>query len=216
MRQPLFALLSLGLCEGSSSPPVVWSIAGSDSGGGAGIQADLHAIRALDAHPCTVVTASTAQNSREVRRVEYASAAMVSETIATLEDDLYPGAVKLGMMGREDLIREVGSFLDRYKGPVVCDPVMVSTSGARLLDERAMGALQRLVFPRCTLVTPNLQEAEALLGSKVSELIVALSCPPALLLFPSAVLPISRYPPSRRSFSPCLLLLCSPAPLRFF
>lgn len=156
-------------CSSASNlrPPVVWTIAGSDSGGGAGIQADLHAFKALGAHGCSVITAMTAQNSHEVRRVEYASTEMLHDSICALAEDLPAAAVKLGMLGSKRVIVEVAAFLQQFNGAVVCDPVMVSTSGARLLDEDAVNALRSLVFPRCSLLTPNLSEAEALVGRKV-------------------------------------------------
>ena len=162
----LFAGLA---CVGAtiSTPPIAWTIAGSDAGGGAGIQADLAAFRALGVHGCSAITALTAQNSVEVRMVEYPSIEMLRTTLAALRDDLPAGAIKIGMTGREWVIREVADFLTSYKGPVVCDPVMVSTSGRRLLDADASAALISKLFPRCALITPNLPEAEALLGRKL-------------------------------------------------
>ena len=162
----LFAVLA---CVGAtiSTPPIAWTIAGSDAGGGAGIQADLAAFRALGVHGCSAITALTAQNSVEVRMVEYPSIEMLRTTLAALRDDLPAGAIKIGMTGREWVIREVADFLTSYKGPVVCDPVMVSTSGRRLLDADASAALISKLFPRCALITPNLPEAEALLGRKL-------------------------------------------------
>ena len=162
----LFAVLA---CVGAtiSTPPIAWTIAGSDAGGGAGIQADLAAFRALGVHGCSAITALTAQNSVEVRMVEYPSIEMLRTTLAALRDDLPAGAIKIGMTGREWVISEVADFLTSYKGPVVCDPVMVSTSGRRLLDADASAALISKLFPRCALITPNLPEAEALLGRRL-------------------------------------------------
>lgn len=167
MARLVTAALLLPAFAAGGAPPIVWTIAGSDAGGGAGIQADLHAFQSLGAHGCTVVTALTAQNSREVRRVEFTSPEMLSATISALEDDLPPAAVKLGMLGNRHVISQVSAFLARYAasgGIAVCDPVMVTTSGARLLDEACVSDLVNDVFPHCALVTPNLHEAEALVG----------------------------------------------------
>lgn len=153
-----------------SSRPVAYTIAGSDSGGGAGIQADLLTFHDLGVHGCSAITALTAQNSHEVRMVEYPSAEMFRTTLGALRDDLPAQAIKLGMLGSRAVIREVADFLDAVDesqldvAAVVCDPVMVTTSGARLLDEDAAALLKSAVFPRCVVVTPNLHEAEALLG----------------------------------------------------
>ena len=150
----------------SRARPVAWSIAGSDSGGGAGLQADLLTFNALGVHGCTAVTALTAQSSVEVRRVEYPSGEMLRATLSTLRDDLPADAIKIGMCGSRATICDVAAFLSaECKGvDVVCDPVMVSSSGTRLLDEDAVDALTRHLFPCCRLVTPNLPEAEALAG----------------------------------------------------
>ncbi|CAM9348651.1 unnamed protein product, partial [Hapterophycus canaliculatus] len=153
--------------EGGPPPPIVWTIAGSDSGGGAGIQADLHAMRSLGAHGCSVITAMTAQNSHAVTHVEYASVEMIRATIDALESDLPPAAVKLGMMGTDAVVSVVGDFLDRCESKVVCDPVMISTSGSRLLPEGAEALMFERVFPRATMITPNLVEAEVLLGRRL-------------------------------------------------
>lgn len=172
LRGAAAALLWLPLAASaaaSARTPVVWTIAGSDSGGGAGIQADLHAIKALGAHGCSVITALTAQNSHEVRRVEYCSVDMLRETIAVLADDLPANAVKLGMLGSEVVLAEVAAFLRQYNGVVVCDPVLISSSGSRLLAEGAIDALRRDIFPHCALITPNLSEAETLVGRKVAK-----------------------------------------------
>ncbi len=145
----------------------MWTIAGSDSGGGAGVQADLLAFHALGCHGCSAITALTAQNSHQVRAVETCSLDMLRTTLATLEEDLPPKAVKLGMLATAEVVREVGTFLGRKAaalGPVVCDPVMVTTSGSVLLDADARKLMVDLVFPRATLVTPNKHEAEVLVG----------------------------------------------------
>ena len=150
------------------APAVAWTIAGSDAGGGAGIQADLKTFESLGVHGCCAITALTAQNSHEVRMVEFPSRAFLRTTLETLRDDMAAGAIKLGMLGSEGIIGEVAAFLAEEsfsETAVVCDPVMVTTSGARLLDEDASTSLVRDIFPRCALVTPNIPEAEALLSS---------------------------------------------------
>ena len=157
------------IATASTPPPVAWTIAGSDAGGGAGIQADLKTFHCLGVHGCSAITALTAQNSREVRAVEYPSLEFLRTTLEALRDDLLPSAIKLGMLGSRDIIGEVSAFLTQLAAgdaAIVCDPVMVTTSGARLLDEDAVALLQSDLFPQCDLVTPNLPELEALLGGR--------------------------------------------------
>eukprot|EP00965_Chrysotila_dentata_P221275 6192296-Pleurochrysis_carterae.AAC.5 len=149
--------------ERPTKPAVAWTIAGSDAGGGAGIQADLHAFGSLGVHGCSVITALTAQNSVEVRRVEFSSEEMLKATLGALRDDLPARAIKLGMLGSKEVIEVVVDFLKGYTGLVICDPVMVTTSGTKLLDDAATGLLMDSVFCECALITPNLLEAEALL-----------------------------------------------------
>lgn len=150
-------------------PPIVWSIAGSDSGGGAGVQADLQAFHALGCHGCSVITALTAQNSHQVRKVEVSSLDMLRTTLATLEDDMPAKAIKIGMLATADVVRAVGIFLSEKategsSGAVICDPVMVTSSGSVLQDELARQAMIDTIFPRATLITPNKHEAEMLVG----------------------------------------------------
>jgi hydroxymethylpyrimidine/phosphomethylpyrimidine kinase len=147
--------------------PVVLSIAGSDSGGGAGIQADMKAFAAAGVHGATAITAITAQSTVGVRAVEPVSAAMVEAQVDAVAEDLGVDAVKIGMLGDIATIEAVARALDRLPPgtPVVHDPVMVAESGARLLPEAAMAALIELVLPRATVITPNLHEARALVGA---------------------------------------------------
>lgn len=139
------------------------SIAGSDSGGGAGIQADLKTFSALGVYGATAITAITAQNTRAVERVEPVSSAMIRAQIAAVFDDLAIGAVKVGMLGGPDAIAAVAAELEERAVPVVLDPVMVAKSGDMLLPEAAMDALRHLMLPHATLLTPNLPEAARLL-----------------------------------------------------
>nr|WP_304617391.1 bifunctional hydroxymethylpyrimidine kinase/phosphomethylpyrimidine kinase [Paracoccus sp. (in: a-proteobacteria)] len=143
---------------------IALTIAGSDSGGGAGIQADLKTFSALGVYGATVITALTAQNTRAVSMVEPASPAMIAAQMRAVFDDLDIRAVKLGMLGDAQAIRTVAEGLDGHAVPVVLDPVMVAKSGDALLPEAAIGALRDLMLPRARLVTPNLPEAARLLG----------------------------------------------------
>jgi hydroxymethylpyrimidine/phosphomethylpyrimidine kinase len=146
--------------------PVVLSIAGSDSGGGAGIQADLKAFAAAGVHGTTAITAITVQNTVAVSGVHPVPPAVVAAQIRAVAEDLGVDAVKIGMLGDVATIEAVAAALDALPGgpPVVHDPVMVAESGARLLPEDAVAALRELILPRATVVTPNLHEARVLAG----------------------------------------------------
>jgi hydroxymethylpyrimidine/phosphomethylpyrimidine kinase len=152
--------------------PVCLSIAGSDSGGGAGIQADLKAFARCGVHGTTAITALTAQNTVSVTRVAAAEPAMVIAQIEAVAADFTIGAVKIGMVGAADVIAAVAAALDTLPAgtPVVLDPVMVAESGARLLPGAAEQALIELLLPRATVVTPNVPEARALAGAAAAEL----------------------------------------------
>jgi len=141
----------------------ILTIAGSDSGGGAGIEADIKTISALGGYACTTITAVTAQNTRGVTGVQVMPADFVSLSIRTVLEDIGVDAVKLGMMANAAIIRAVAATLPRDK-PLVLDPVMVATSGAVLLPDDAISALQTYLLPRATIVTPNLPEAAKLTG----------------------------------------------------
>lgn len=142
--------------------PIVWTIAGSDSGGGAGIQADLHTFQALGAYGCSVITAITAQNSQHVHCVESVSPAMIMAQLNALSSDLPPAAIKLGMLHERATMETVASVLNDFACPVVIDPVMVATSGARLLEVSALTYLIEQLVPHATLLTPNRLETEIL------------------------------------------------------
>ena len=146
--------------------PSVLAVAGSDSGGGAGIQADLAAIHALGAWATTAVTCLTAQNPHEVTRVEAADPAMVAEQIATVCRRLPPATVKIGMTYSAEIIAAVAEALARHAPgvPVVLDPVMRATSEASLLEPGGEAALAERLLPIATVVTPNLAEARVLAG----------------------------------------------------
>ena len=147
--------------------PVVLSIAGSDSGGGAGIQADLKAFAAAGVHGATAITALTAQNTVGVTGVHPVPPEFVVEQIRAVAQDLGVDAVKIGMLGDAPVIEAVARALDALpeNTPVVVDPVMVAESGARLLPPDAESALIELILPRATVATPNVPEARALTRS---------------------------------------------------
>ncbi|MFY0692701.1 MAG: bifunctional hydroxymethylpyrimidine kinase/phosphomethylpyrimidine kinase [Paracoccaceae bacterium] len=140
------------------------TIAGSDSGGGAGIQADLKTFSALGVYGASTITAITAQNTRDVTAVEAVSNDVVAAQIAAVLDDIEIDAIKIGMLGAPSLIQTVATALERFSGPVVLDPVMVAKSGAALLPDDATQALIDILLPRADVLTPNLPEAARLLG----------------------------------------------------
>jgi hydroxymethylpyrimidine/phosphomethylpyrimidine kinase len=145
--------------------PRVLSIAGSDSGGGAGIQADLKAFARCGVHGMTAITAVTAQNTSAVTAVYPLPPEAIVEQVRAVAGDIGVDAVKIGMLGTAETIETVAQALELVNGaPVVLDPVMIAESGARLLDEDALDALRRKLLPRVTVVTPNLPEAAILAG----------------------------------------------------
>lgn len=148
--------------------PIALTIAGSDSGGGAGIQADLKTFAALGAHGTSAITCITAQNPRGVSGIQAIRAQMVVAQIEAVFAELPPAAVKTGMLYSAEIIRAVaGFFSGGNRPPLVVDPVMVATSGALLLKRSAVKALTSELLPRATLVTPNLDEAQILVGAKL-------------------------------------------------
>ncbi len=149
----------------AAAPPCVLTIAGSDSGGGAGIQADLKTFAAHGAYGMCAVTAVTAQNTRGVSRVAELEPAMVAAQIDAVFEDLPVAAVKIGMLANRAIIAAVADRLRRWQGPpVVLDPVMIAASGDPLLAPDAVAALADELLPLATLVTPNLPEATRLTG----------------------------------------------------
>jgi hydroxymethylpyrimidine/phosphomethylpyrimidine kinase len=147
-------------------PPRVLSIAGSDSGGGAGIQADLKAFARSGVHGMTAITAVTAQNTRAVNAVYPLPPEAIVEQVRAVAEDIGVDAVKIGMLGNAETIAAVERALDLVpEAPVVLDPVIVAESGARLLDQAAEEALRSALVPRVTVVTPNLSEAAVLAGA---------------------------------------------------
>ncbi|WP_462116626.1 bifunctional hydroxymethylpyrimidine kinase/phosphomethylpyrimidine kinase, partial [Lysobacter xanthus] len=160
----------------------VLTIAGSDSGGGAGIQADLKTFAAHRVHGLSAIAALTAQNTRGVSGVAVTDPAFIAEQIDACFADFDIRAVKLGMLADAVVINAVSDALERqHPVPVVLDPVMVATSGAALLDPDAVGALLDRLLPMATIVTPNIPEAEVLLARHIVDADDALEAARALL-----------------------------------
>jgi len=147
---------------------IALTIAGSDSGGGAGIQADLKTFQQFGVYGTSVVVAVTAQNTRGVRSVHTVPASLVRDQLAALAEDLPPAALKTGMLASAPLVRQVTETILGYGwGPLVVDPVMVATSGDRLLDQEAESVIRDTLVPLAAVVTPNLEEAAILAGMDV-------------------------------------------------
>jgi hydroxymethylpyrimidine/phosphomethylpyrimidine kinase len=150
-------------------PPRVLSIAGSDSGGGAGIQADLKTFSAFGCFGMTAITAITAQNTQGVRAIQALPPALLAQQIDAVVEDIGVDAVKIGMLHGPDVVRVVAEAIDRHRlERVVLDPVMVATSGDRLIAEETVAVLVRELFPRATVITPNLDEAAWVLGHSIT------------------------------------------------
>ena len=146
------------------------TIAGSDSSGGAGIQADLKTFAALGIYGTSAITAVTAQNFLRIDALTCLPASLVVSQIRSVLSDIGVEAIKTGMLGSPDIIQGVASSLSRYPGiPLVVDPVMASTSGSVLLEEGSLKVLRRQLLPLARIVTPNLPEAEALVGSRLKD-----------------------------------------------
>lgn len=150
--------------------PVVLSIAGSDSSGGAGIQADLKTFAALGVYGATAITAITAQNTVGVHSQLAITAEMVYDQIVAVVDDLHPAFVKVGMLSNVDIVTAVAEALSRYSLSIILDPVIVSSTGHRLLSVEAQEVVKQRLLPMSTLVTPNIPEIIALTNMPVSTL----------------------------------------------
>ncbi|WP_415885556.1 bifunctional hydroxymethylpyrimidine kinase/phosphomethylpyrimidine kinase [Neptuniibacter sp. QD37_6] len=148
----------------SSTIPNVLTIAGSDSGGGAGIQADLKTFSAIGAYGTSAITVLTAQNTQSVKSVYPVSADFLLQQLDAVFDDIEINAVKTGMLGNSDMVLTVASFLKSKNVPLVIDPVMVSTSGSKLLSDDGIDSLVKHLIPIADIITPNLPEAAAMLG----------------------------------------------------
>lgn len=151
--------------------PIALTIAGSDSGGGAGIQADLKVFQRFQVFGTSVLTAVTAQNTMGVSAWEAVSTELVRAQIECLVADLRPAAIKSGMLANFDIVKTVAAALSSHGlAPYVLDPVMVATSGDLLVDEGAVQAIREQLVPLATLVTPNLDEAQVLLEQPVHDI----------------------------------------------
>jgi len=175
------------------SPPRVLTIAGSDSGGGAGLQADLKTFAAHGVYGMSVVTAVTAQNTRGVLAVHEVPAGVVRAQLGAVLDDLGADAIKVGMLASGDTVEVVARGLAAVtegaaRVPLVVDPVLVAKGGAPLLHEDAVERLRRELLPRATLVTPNLPEAERLTGMPVASAAERLAAARSLAALGCAVL----------------------------
>lgn len=173
----------------TKAKPNTLTIAGSDSGGGAGIQADLKTFHSLGTHGLTAITAVTSQNTRGVSAVHTLPLAHIRSQIETVFADFPVAGVKTGMLGSAAITRLVAKEMAERQPPwLVVDPVMIATSGARLLDENALEALVTRLIPLADILTPNLPEAEALLGRRIGKAfdeagadLLALGCGSVLL-----------------------------------
>jgi hydroxymethylpyrimidine/phosphomethylpyrimidine kinase len=145
-------------------------IAGSDSGGGAGIQADIKAVTMLGGYAATAVTAVTVQNTLGVHGVHPLPLDLIEAQARAVLDDIGADAIKTGMLGSTAVVERVAAILDSSSAPAVIDPVMVAKGGAALLDDHAIEAVRTLMIPRAALLTPNAPEAEALTGLTVTDL----------------------------------------------
>jgi hydroxymethylpyrimidine/phosphomethylpyrimidine kinase len=164
------------------TPPIALTIAGSDSGGGAGIQADLRTFAAFEVHGLSAITAVTAQNTRGVAAIELLPAAVVQAQIKAVLEDFPVAAIKTGMLGTATLARTVGQALASYPDiALIVDPVLVATTGAALSRGRLSAAMCRHLLPRADLLTPNLPEAEVLLGRRIRSRQAMLEAAAALL-----------------------------------
>ncbi len=175
----------------ATTPPRILSIAGSDSSGGAGIQADIKTITMLSGYAMTAITAVTAQNTVGVQGITPINGEFVAEQIASCMDDIGADAIKIGMLGNADITHHVAAALvaapaiaarsaagyaarnaraGTGRFPIVLDPVMIATSGARLIDEESISVMRSRLFPLATLLTPNLPELELLSGRQLRTL----------------------------------------------
>lgn len=145
------------------------TIAGSDSSGGAGIQADIKTMCSLGVYAMSAITALTAQNTITVAGIQETAPEFLTLQLDCIFNDIVPDAVKTGMVSSEKLIRIIAEKLNEYKAKnIVVDPVMVSTSGARLIEENAVSSIKELLFPIAAVITPNIPETEIISGIKIS------------------------------------------------
>ena len=155
----------------SKETPVALTIAGSDSGGGAGIQADLRTFAANNVHGTSIITSVTAQNPNGVSASYPLPANEISEQLKQITDYYKIHAIKIGMLENSSIVEAVSSFLNKHSDiPYVVDPVMVASSGDSLIDDTAATACQEKLFPKASLITPNIDECDALISEKPNDL----------------------------------------------
>ena len=144
-------------------------IAGSDSSGGAGIQADIKTVTIFGSYAMTAITAVTAQNTKGVKKIISIPKEIVKKQMTMILDDIGANSVKIGMLHNVEIVKSVYNVLKKYKlKNVVLDPVMIAKGGARLIDDDSIKYLKRLLIPKCTIITPNIPEAEILTGRSIS------------------------------------------------
>jgi len=143
------------------------TIAGSDSSGGAGIQADIKTMSALGIYSCTVITAITAQNTSNVDHILPLSASIIKKQIESVLSDIRIDAIKIGMVYNNEIITTISDFLEKSKIPIVLDPIISAGTGAQLLQKEFLSDFKRKLVPICDVVTPNIHEAEKLSGIKI-------------------------------------------------
>ena len=149
--------------------PTVLSIAGFDGSGGAGLQADSKTISSLGCYPLNVISALPVQNTQGVRSIYNIPKQAVLDQLNCLFDDTYPDAIKIGMIPNIEMVEIISYFLKSYKGIIIYDPVMVSSSGHKLMKDNSIEAIKTLLFPITTLITPNLDEISVLLNKQISK-----------------------------------------------
>ncbi|AVQ16714.1 bifunctional hydroxymethylpyrimidine kinase/phosphomethylpyrimidine kinase [Fusobacterium gonidiaformans] len=146
----------------------VLSIAGSDSSGGAGIQADIKTMQANGVYAMTAITALTAQNTLGVNGIFEIPAEFLEKQLESIFQDIYPDAIKIGMLSSSNIIKKIAEILQKYHAKsIVLDPVMVATSGSPLIKKEAIQDLEKFLFPLATLITPNIPETELLSGISI-------------------------------------------------
>lgn len=151
------------------TPTIVLTIAGSDSSGGAGIQADIKTISALGSYAASVITSVTAQNTLGVQGIHPIPMDMVRQQITSVMDDLQPQAIKIGMVCNGDIAVTIAESIKKYQPKwAIYDPVMVSTSGSKLMTDDTIDCIRRKLIPQVTLITPNLHEARILWGREIT------------------------------------------------
>ena len=172
IRAPRYSLMKKTVIPEPSAtqpPPIVWTIAGTDPGSGAGVPADLKTYAGLGVYGCSVITAIVAQNTHGVRSVHCLEPEIVREQLKALAEDLPPVAIKIGMLGTAAIVSAVAQELQQWQVPIICDPVIKSSSGAWLLDPAAIEVFLGELAPLCALITPNWPEVEQICEMQINQ-----------------------------------------------